>query len=312
MTVVPIVFTIDKTFLPPTYVAIASLVNHAKQSTKYEIIILYQGKVDKRVQTLFEIVKGSRHKMIIRDISSIKMNVPKTTKYWPSIVYVRLYLPSILKEYDKIIFSDVDVFFRGDLAEVFSVDISENEWGGVAAEVNNSDSVIHQYYVDNKHSFIFWAGFMVMNLNYMREKKWEERCNINLEKYKNKLFMCDLEILNLTAENIKRLPLRYVYLQALYDASDITQTREYVWLSRLYSKEELEIEKKKAVIIHYAGKVGKIGKIWLRMNPAEYYNKYLRMLPPTIKRQNNIMKYYANGKVLVKTILEMLHITSKR
>ena len=56
---------------------------------------------------------------------------------------------------------------------------------------------------------------MVRNLKLMRHKNWVERCYKNLELFKSKLFMCDLEIINLTANKIKRLPLRYVFLQSL-------------------------------------------------------------------------------------------------
>ena len=308
---IPIVFTIDKAFLAPAYVAISSLVDHAEDTTQYEIIVLYQGRIDQYVETLSEIVKGSRHKLIIRDISNIKMNVPKITRCWPSIVYVRLYLSSVLCEYDKVIFSDVDVFFLGDLAKVYITNIEGIEWAGVAAENNNQGAIVHQYYEDNKHPFIYWAGFMVMNLKEMRNSNWEKRCNDNLNKYSDMLYMCDLEILNITAKGIKRLPMRYVYLQSLYDAKNIEQAEDYPWLINLYSKEEMLEEREKAIIIHYAGKVGRIGKIWLRLKPAEYYNLYLKKLPPILKRLNNIKRIRENMKVLIKIILEKVHIMDK-
>lgn len=300
---IPVVFTIDKKFLPPAYVAITSLVDNAKKNTSYDIIVLYQGKVDKRVQKLYEVISNSTHKMRIEDISSVKINAPKVSKCWPKVVYVCLYLSSILEAYDKVIFSDVDVLFLGDLSQIFNVDITEYEWGGVAAELNNEEAVMHQYYSDNSHRYIYWTGFMLMNLKKMRESNWEKRCNDNLKKYQNRLFMFDLEIMNLTAKKIKRIPIRYVYLQALYDAADIAKAEEFEWLSKVYTKEELEEEKKKAVIVHYAGVVGNIGKIWLRIKPAEYYNRYLKQLPPQLKWQNSIQKYKENIKVLLKIIL---------
>lgn len=305
---IPIVFTIDKAFLPPAYVSIASLINNASENTVYDIIILYQGKLNQKVYLLCDVVKGSRHRIQIQSIADIKMNVPKTTKFWPSVVYARLYLPSILIGYDKIIFSDVDVLFLGDLTEVFCTDMEGFEWGGVAAELNSPAVVIHQYYLENKHSYIYWSGFMLMNLKEMRYKNWEERCNSNIEKYKERLYMCDLEILNLTAKNIKRLPFRYVCLQAIYDSPNIDQTEEYSWLSKVYTYEELENEKKNAVIIHYAGTVGKIGKIWLRLKIPEYYANYLKKMPYQFKWQNNKARIWKNVKVLVKTILEIIRV----
>ena len=56
---------------------------------------------------------------------------------------------------------------------------------------------MHQYYYENKHEFMYWAGFMVMNLKYMRECQWVEQCNRNIIEYKSRLKMCDLEIINI-------------------------------------------------------------------------------------------------------------------
>lgn len=307
---VPVVFTIDRNFLSPAYVAITSLVDTAFETTIYDIIVLYQGAVDDGV-ILYEIVKNNRHKMQIFDVSYIRCDAWKTTKTWPSIVFIRLFLSAILDKYDKVIYSDVDVLFLGDLSGVFLEDMTGYEWAGVAAEKNSKDTVMHQHFSDNHRQYIYWDGFMVMNLYEMRKNNWLERCRSNLEKYKDKLYMCDLEILNLTATNIKRLPFRYVYLQALFDTENITDTSEWKWLSQVYSEEELKQEKENVIIVHYAGKVGRIGKPWLRFNPPEYYKKYLTILPLSLKRINNMNKLWKNIKAVIRIVLEKLHICKK-
>lgn len=68
------------------------------------------------------------------------------TYTWPKIVYCKLYLCDILWQYEKIIFSDVDVFFRRDLAEVWNENIENVEIAAVAGEENNEDTLMHQYY----------------------------------------------------------------------------------------------------------------------------------------------------------------------
>ena len=40
--------------------------------------------------------------------------------------YYRLLIPELIPEYDKVIYSDVDVIFRMDLSELYSLDLKEN------------------------------------------------------------------------------------------------------------------------------------------------------------------------------------------
>ena len=164
---IPIVFTIDYKFLPPAYIAIDSLIKNADDTTKYDIHVLYNGVIDKKVNLLKRNIKGTRHNMVIHDVSKLQIFVPKTTKCWPNIVYIRLYLPQILKQYDKVIYSDVDVLFLGDLADAYNTEINGYMWAGVAAEKNSPYVLMHQYYNENHHEYIYWSGFMVMNLDEM-------------------------------------------------------------------------------------------------------------------------------------------------
>lgn len=280
MNMIPIVFTINRKFLPPTYVAIASLLANAKEDTKYDIIVFYQGNLRGQVKLLYQLVKDNRHNMSIREIPDLSNQSFRTSRTWPSIVYVKMYLPTLLLEYDKIIFSDVDVFFCGDLSEVyFSTDLENYDWAGVIAEKNDENARMHQFFIENSHEYIYMNGFMLMNLSRMREMNWVDRCEKNLKRFEQRLHMFDLEIFNITATEIRKLPFRYVCLQSIYDMSDITKTSEYGWLAKVYPKEELESEKEKTVVIHYAGKVGTIGKIWWRIRPAEYYNAFLKKIP---------------------------------
>ena len=78
----------------------------------------------------------------------------KVTYSWPEVVYYQLYLCDILKSYDKIIFSDVDVLIQGDLSNVWNTDIREYKIAAVAAEINCNDAKIHQYYKKNPHKYI--------------------------------------------------------------------------------------------------------------------------------------------------------------
>jgi lipopolysaccharide biosynthesis glycosyltransferase len=83
---IPVVFTIDRKFLPPAYIAINSMISSANVDTSYDIIVLYQGRIDGKVSTLYNLVENTHHKMIIKDVREYSINAPVVSNVWPSIV----------------------------------------------------------------------------------------------------------------------------------------------------------------------------------------------------------------------------------
>ena len=298
-----VVFTINNKFVTPTYITIQSLLEYAKEDTIYECLILTNDIYAFNSDILKKLAENTRHTIKIIDVDDSMFYAPKVSYTWPKVVYWRLHLCDILKNYDKVIFSDVDILFQGDLAEVWNSDIENYEIAAVAAERNNEKMLMHQYYYENKHEFMYWAGFMVMNLKYMRECQWVEQCNRNIIEYKSRLKMCDLEIINITAENIKTLPLRYVFLQSLYDAVSLEDADDYKYLKSIYSEEYINSEKEQVIIIHYAGKQG---KPWLRKNVPDYYRRYLDGLPLTLKIQNNYQRFCLSIRNVLRRLYRIL------
>lgn len=285
MNTIDIVFTIDNNFVVPAYIAIYSLFEQAGLKTKYHVIIIYK-KISKRyIEMIQRLTINTIHKVSFLKINKLKNDLytPVTSHIWPEVVYYRLYLPDILKNFDKVIFSDVDILFQDDLSEVWKTDIEEYEIAAVPAEKNNSEMIIHNYFECNSHEYIFMTGFMILNLKLMRKKNWNIKCNENILKYQKKISMYDLDIINLTAENIKPIPFRYVYLQSLYDADNMIKAIDYKWLCKIYNKEYLKKERENIVIIHYAGS---LGKPWLRKKVPLYYKQYMGKLPFLMKVQN--------------------------
>lgn len=287
MNKIVVVFTINNKFVTPAYITIQSMFEYAKEDTKYECLVLSNDITTVNIDILKKLSENTRHTIKIKKMSDSMIYAPKVSYIWPKIVYWRLYLCDILSGYDKVIFSDVDVLFQGDLTEVWNSDIENYEIAAVAAERNNLRMTMHQYFYENIHEFVYWTGFMVMNLKYMRENRWIDKCNENIKKYELKLKMVDLEIINLTAENIKRLPMRYVFLQSLFESKNFADADDYDYLKEIYSKQYIENEKDNVIIIHYAGKMG---KPWLRKNIPGYYKKYLSALPFLLKIQNNYQR----------------------
>lgn len=270
---IPIVFAFDKNHILPASIAISSLLKCKHAKTKYDIFILHND-IEKTIQEKFSIYGNINWINVDKKYFE---NVP-TNDIWPEIVYYRILIPELITNYDKILYSDVDVLFQGDLSDIYQLDIENYYWSGVIAEKNTPDTMCHKYFPENKNDFIYMTGFMIINSKKMREDKIVNKIFDNIKLFDSRLRFFDLDLLNITCNKICALPFDYCVLENIYDNRDITKAKEYIWLSNVYSKENLETSKKNAAIIHYAGKDI---KIWNRSykNIPRYYWNYIKSSP---------------------------------
>lgn len=265
--IIPIVFAFDDNYALPAAVAIKSLVHTGKRGTWYEIYCLYHNLSDANRKALDKVAKINW----IKVDQSLFYQVPATAEY-PVDVYYRLAIHDILPRYDKIIYSDADVLFQGDLTAVYQIDLGNAYWAGVPLERNEEprpEAILaqvgspddpqymsgHTKFAENKNEFIFASGFMVINAKKMREDHMTRRFMEIICKFSPRLKMFDLEVLNLACQDgsIKCLPFEYCVLEDIAAAKDYRKTNLYPFLSRVYSDASLKHAIRKPVILHYTG-----------------------------------------------------------
>ena len=186
-------------------------------------------------------------------------------------------IADLLKEYDKIIWSDVDVLFCGDLTEIYKINLEDCDWAGVAAERQDEINGVHIHFAANKKPYICMTGFMVINAKQWRSKKMFSRFLQIINSYGPDLKMFDLDVLNLASDKILNVPFNYCVLENIYN-SPIKQAPEYPWLSNVYTDIELERAKISPIIIHFAGKSPKVWKRPYLEIPAQYFS-YIKNSP---------------------------------
>ncbi|MCQ2753435.1 MAG: glycosyltransferase family 8 protein [bacterium] len=280
--VIPVVFCFDKRIILGASVAIKSLIDCACQDTIYDVRIFHSdiGLDDqKNISSLFE---NSKHTVAFHYINpKIFANVPKSKGSWTEIVYYRFLIPSILKEYKKAIYSDVDVLFKDDLTELYNCNIENYELGAVRAEKNSPNTIGHKYFQENKKEYVFWSGLMLLNCEKFRVENLLETLLENAKiKYKELKFF-DLDLMNITCQNILPLDFKYCVLQSINYRDDFNTSREYKYLKDVYTNEELIKAKTNPAIIHYAGSPG---KPWRMKKPYEDYKKYVDELSKELKK----------------------------
>ena len=276
MAKIPVVFTFDKRIILGASVAIKSLIESANKDTIYDIKILHSDLSLKNQANISKLVSNTKHSISFYYIDkNIFKGLKKSKGSWTEIVYYRLLIPEIIFD-EKVIYSDVDVYFKKDLTEIYETEIGNNEIIAVRAEINSPEAKGHKYFKENKNDFIYWSGFMVMNCKKLKEEKYFEKFMNTAREFKDKLRFYDLDVLNLTCKNIKSASLQYCILEPIFEFDDYTKMRNYEYLSKFYTKQDFELAKNCPIIIHYAGE---LGKPWRRKNPPEYYKETIKRLP---------------------------------
>lgn len=275
---IPVVFCFDKRIILGASVAIKSLIDCAKGDTSYDIRIFHSDLDIKNQKNITRLAENTNHRISFHYINpKIFLDAPHNKKSWTEIVYYRLLIPEILKEYDKVIYSDVDVLFKGDLSEVYNTDLAGNEFAAVPVELNRKNKMVcHKYFPENTNDKIFISSFIVMNCGLMREEKTVKKFFEAIEHFGNRLKFFDLDVLNITCDKILPLDFRYGVFQSIEYGEDITKAKEYKFLKEIYSLEDLEEAKQNPVMVHYAGKSG---KPWRMKNPYPDYKEYMDSLP---------------------------------
>lgn len=282
MVKIPVVFCFDSRIILGAAVSIKSLIDCAKENTIYDIRILHSDLDLKEQKNLTSLVEGTKHNIGFHYINpELFKNAPKSKGSWTEIVYYRFLCSKILPEYEKAIYSDVDVLFKDDLTELYNTDISDYEFGAVRAEKNSPNNIGHKYFEENQNEFIYWSGLLLINNKKFNDENLLEKLLENAQKFNTRLKFFDLDLVNITCDKFKELPLRYCLLQSLAYNDDFSQAKEYAYLKEIYSDNKILEAKKNPGIIHYAGKPG---KPWRMKNPYPDYLEVVNKLPKSLKK----------------------------
>jgi len=116
----PIVFCFDDNLLIPAGVCLSSLLEHANPDTFYDIFILHDDKAKFPISDYLEKLynKYKNFSITYRSIGNAFENAFEIRGITKACYY-RLLIPEIITEYDKIMYSDVDVIFREDQSNIF-------------------------------------------------------------------------------------------------------------------------------------------------------------------------------------------------
>ena len=206
---IPIFFAVDDNYVPQLKVALSSLMEHASKDYNYIIYIL-NIQLSNESRKAIRKIRRKGFKIVFYSVESQMENLAKRLNvrdYYTMTTYYRLILPKTFFFLKKAIYLDSDILVRGDISELYNVDMGDNY---VAAVPDASVQIFDEFiqYVEKAlevpHEKYFNAGILVMNLQKMREIRFENKVE-NLVKQISFKVAQDQDLLNVICKDHVKL-----------------------------------------------------------------------------------------------------------
>lgn len=190
---IPVFFAVDDGYIPFLSVTIESLIDHASDNNMYEIRVLYTNISKENIE---KIKKYNRENICVEfvDLSSYIENVKDklhTRDYYTQTTYFRLFLPDLYPEYKKVLYLDSDITILRDVADLYNLDLGKNLVAAVPDGAVQTVPIFKEY-VEKvvglaDYNNYFNAGILLMNLEELREFKFQEKFLYLLQTVKYKV-----------------------------------------------------------------------------------------------------------------------------
>lgn len=245
---IPILFTFDEKLVLAAGVCITSLLENAAPDTFYDIFVLHNPKCHFEDTLLPKIAdKYPNCRITFRKVEN-EFQGAYETRGIPETAYYRLLAPELIPEYDKLIYSDVDVVFREDLGKYYDIDLKDCYFAGVDNGVRLRPDM--QQYVSslglNPDDGYFYSGNLIINAAQQRKDRMGDRFR---EAAKTDYYDQDMAIINLVCHG-RILPLgpSFCLTNNLYNL--IVNQRDK--MVGFFGKEEIQ-HALSTGIVHYNG-----------------------------------------------------------
>lgn len=261
---IKIAFVIDNNYPVFTMIAMESVLQNNLSKSNYKFFVI-ENNLSKFNKFQMEKFVKSRNQEIefininpdIFDKGKDYYKIPKKTeeknvlRHVTKIAELRLYLPEILKNENKILYLDGDIIVTADLKNLWETDLEQYPIGmgsDIFKYMKKAQNKIPDEYKGYKYDKYYNAGVMLMDLDKMRKEGWDKKLTEDFHNHPEYHFHDQDAINNVMHDNIKPLPEKW------------NMAVDHDWPLGKYAT--------KRGIYHFIGK----WKPW-KFNPRTYYIK---------------------------------------
>lgn len=308
-TTIPIVFTFDRNYLLAAKVTFHSLLRYASKEYRYAFYVLHTQLEGKDEKSLLRVVsKFSNATLELINVSNYEHYLDNldAKKHFSKEIFYKLILPDIFPQHERILLSDVDVIYLGDVAPAYFHHPNQPfYYAGIEHLYLRDISYYNEKFSKEEIRLIrneANAGFLLFNLAQMRrDHKVEELISFYTENY-SRLFWPEQNCLAIVCgSQLLPLPLRYMIMHTQKSelSSQLPLNPEHSAFrgDRLLAADYLTDEMKHIVQLHYIGRnkpwnsfcIPQQGK-WMReLYHAGLVWEYLKNLPHAIYNKNKTL-----------------------
>lgn len=262
--IVNVFATSDDNYAPYAATTIASIMMHTTAHVKFYIIDCGISQNNKLR------IKKEEEYFVGLDIEFIMIDVEQEFEKFPVMIHLSVamygkYLISSLKpEIKRIIYTDIDVAFTGDILELWNENLDGMIMGAVPSQRyilnNNYHDIKEKLRISQEHIY-FMSGLMLIDCEKWRNKNITESLLKKTAQLRN---MPDQEVLNVIFS-----PNQYKILDAKYCVI-------YKIFKECYSSDKVREYVQNQIVVHYPG--GGSSKPWNNrfLKSGKYFNKTLR------------------------------------
>lgn len=210
---IPIVYGTNNKYAKYMCVSIQSLVEHCSSDKNYDIII-FETDVDNELQEQIKSIAKDKDNISIRFVNVASIYDQYDSEklfchiYFSKEMYLRLFIPEVLADYNKAIYLDCDTIVQADVSELYNIDIEDNY---ICASRDYNSIVNIAYYPKVNYYFTQMLGFktmenyinsgvLLMNLPILREVNLPQKTFELLDKYKELLYP-DQDLINIICKD---------------------------------------------------------------------------------------------------------------
>ncbi len=231
-----IAYAPDDKYVNQTIVSMQSALEH---NSDVEFIIMYSKLTDENIEKLKKAGGKLRLlKMNEEDFSSLTLSHWVTVQAW-----FRIKLPDMCPDLDKILYLDCDTLVRGNLDELFSLDLSDKFFAGVK-DVWGVNKYVKR--LGMKSDVYVNSGMLLFNCDYCRKEKFFEKV-VDFARNNEKIIeFCDQDSINKIADEKK------LVLSPKYNYMDTWWRGGYYEFDGKEEEEYLEA-RENPLIVHLTG-----------------------------------------------------------
>ncbi len=210
---IPVFLISDENYAPMVLTTILSCLDNTKSAIDFYIL---SNKISfESQQKIYAGTKKYRNctiEFIPVDICLFD-KFKNTENYLNKTTYMRLLIPEIKPELNRVIYSDIDVIFTGDIKEIWQEELNDKIIGVVPDAyyqmTPNANNIYKRLELPRNHQY-FYAGMILLDSAKWRKEGITKKMFELSEKFYDRILQADQDLLNIYfANNYKELDPKY-------------------------------------------------------------------------------------------------------